>query len=264
MRIAFFDSGVGGLSVLHQAQLQQSHHQYEYFADIENAPYGAKPAAEVRDLVFAACDFLARLQPDALVIACNTATAVCIEALRSRYEFPVIGMEPAVKPALAKVERDRVLMMATSLTLQEAKLDALLERIDPGGRCDKLAMDKLVNFAEQGRFDGAEVDDYLDSQLSHYDVASYGAVVLGCTHFIYFRPALHKVFGSDVRLVDGNQGTVRHLFSSLAHLLQEDSSMGWESRIQNRPQTTFYQSGKVVAAENYLSYLSRLDEFLLP
>lgn len=254
MRIAFFDSGIGGLSVLHQAQNHAPHHDYIYFADSEHAPYGAKPAAEVRDLVFAACDFLADLQPDALVIACNTATAVCIEDLRARYQFPVIGMEPAVKPALAKVARDRVLVLATSLTLQEVKLEALLEKLDPRGRCDKLAMDKLVNFAEQNCFSGAEIDAYFRSQFSHYDLSSYGAVVLGCTHFSYFKPALSKVFGSDVALIDGNQGTVRHVFDCLSSLHGADAL----SEVQHPPQTTFYRSGKVAAADIYASYLERL------
>lgn len=254
MRIAFFDSGIGGLSVLHQAQLSQPHHQYIYFADSEHAPYGAKPAAEVRDLVLAASDFLAGLQPDALVLACNTATAVCIEELRSRYPFPVIGMEPAVKPALAKIAGDRVLVLATSLTLQEAKLEALLEKFDPKGRCDKLAMDKLVTLAEQNCFDGPEVDAYLRSQLRHYDVNGYAAIVLGCTHFNYFKPALRNILGNDVEFVDGSQGTVRHVFASLSRLHGADAV----SVTNNLPQATFYRSGKVAAAGDYTPYLERL------
>lgn len=223
MRIAFFDSGMGGLSVLHQAQRLQPEHEYIYYADSMNAPYGDKPAAHVRDLVFAAIDFIATLQPDALVVACNTATAVCINELRARYPFVVIGMEPAIKPALQCIAESRVLVMATSLTLQESKLSALLGRVDKRGRSDKLAMDKLVQFAEQGDFDSSEVITYVRSQLSHYDCEQYAAVVLGCTHFIYFKALLQKLFPSDTVFVDGNMGTVRHLFNCLAGGTASDS-----------------------------------------
>ena len=257
MRIAFFDSGIGGLSVLHQARSEYPHHHYLYFADSDNAPYGAKPAAEVQDHVLSACDYLAELNLDALVIACNTATAVSIDSLRQRYPFPVFGMEPAVKPALAQTERNRVLVMATSLTLQESKLSALLQRVDTAGRCDKLAMDSLVTFAEQGLFHGAEVEVYLRNQLSHYDLTSYAAVVLGCTHFIYFKPVLRAILGQDVVLVDGNQGTVRHMFN---YLHTNSAAQRMQEGIDSAPQTTFYRSGKVAAADVYANYLSRLDD----
>ncbi len=215
MRIAFFDSGMGGLTVLHAAVEQQPQHQYVYFADTLNAPYGGKPAAEVRDLTSRACDFIATQAPDALVVACNTATAVCIEVLRQRYPFPVIGMEPAVKLALAQTEAQRVLVMATSLTLQESKLSQLLQRFDTRRRTDKLAMDRLVSFAEQQQFDTDAVRAYVQAQLQHYDCSQYAAVVLGCTHFAYFTPLLRTCFPADVQFVDGSQGTVRHLFDTL-------------------------------------------------
>lgn len=260
MRIAFFDSGIGGLSVLHQARSEQPQHQYIYFADTDNAPYGPKPAAAVRDHTLSACDFLASLQPDALVVACNTATAVCVEALRQRYRFPVFGMEPAVKPALAQTGRDRVLVMATSLTLQETKLSALLKRVDTQGLCDKLAMDKLVTFAEQGCFEGPQVEAYIRNQLNHYDLSCYSAVVLGCTHFIYFKPVLQALLGPHVALVDGNQGTVRHMFNSLQRMRDECNSAQETELTNATPQMSFYRSGQLTAAaDTYFNYLSRLE-----
>lgn len=215
MRIAFFDSGFGGLSVLDAARRMQPAHHYLYYADSLHAPYGGKPAAQVRDLVFSAADTIAAQNPDALVIACNTATAVCIEDLRARYRFPVIGMEPAVKPALHAHEKKRVLVMATSLTLQESKLSELLERVDKNRRADKIAMDRLVDFAERGDFDVPRVADYLCEKLSHYRLNDYAAVVLGCTHFIYFKPLLQSLFAPGTGFVTGNEGTVRHLFGQL-------------------------------------------------
>lgn len=263
MRIGFFDSGVGGLTVLAEAQRQQPSHQYLYYADSDHAPYGCKPAAEVEDRVFAAAEFLAQQGVDALVIACNTATAVCIQRLRQRFAFPVIGMEPALKPALKPVLQQpsephagntadnidngrlpplkdkRVMVLATSLTLQESKLSQLIRRFDQHGRVDKLAMDKLVMFAEQqaqfartvnarktnaeaasaaagsDKVEVADVHNYFLQQLRHYNPNDYSAVVLGCTHFLYFKAILQDILGPSVTLVDGNQGTVNHLFRQL-------------------------------------------------
>lgn len=266
MRIAFFDSGFGGLSVLDTARRQQPSHQYLYYADSAHAPYGAKPAAQVRDLVFAACDFIAAQQPDALVVACNTATAVCIEALRARYAFPVIGMEPAVKPALHQQQNKRVLVLATSLTLQESKLSELLQRVDTHRRTDMLAMDALVSFAEQGQFDGTQVHAYLHDKLAHYQVNTYGAVVLGCTHFIYFAPLLRRVFAPTTSFVHGNAGTVRHLFSQLniePSVHEPSSAEPFTALSQPHVQLSnieFYRSGVATPVAALMPYFDQLAQ----
>lgn len=255
MRIAFFDSGFGGLSVLDVARRKQPAHHYLYYADSVHAPYGAKPAAQVRDLVFAATDHIATQQPDALVVACNTATAVCIDALRARYNFPVIGMEPAVKPALHEHENKRVLVMATSLTLQESKLSELLKRIDKDRRTDKLAMDRLVEFAEQGQFDEPLVRNYLHEKLSHYPLDDYAAVVLGCTHFVYFTPLLRTLFATDTSFVNGNDGTVRHLFGQLNALQQSHQQVLPAAELDN---IEFFRSGVATPVTVLAPYFKQL------
>ncbi|RUO33244.1 glutamate racemase [Aliidiomarina soli] len=256
MRIAFFDSGIGGLTVLAEAQRQQPAHEYLYYADSEHAPYGAKPAAEVRDRVLQAADFLAGQQLDALVIACNTATSVCIKELRLRFSFPVIGMEPAVKPALQRASKKRVMVMATSLTLQESKLSQLLQRLDGSEQTDKLAMDMLVTFAEQQTFDSPEVTRYLQHQLSHYRLADYSAVVLGCTHFIYFRNALQTMVGDSVTLIDGNQGTVKQLFALLQQTNDEHSQHS-KLRGEGAAPLRVFRSGIEQPLAPYLELLRR-------
>ena len=269
MRIAFFDSGFGGLSVLDVARREHPAHHYLYYADSLHAPYGAKPASVVRALVFAATDIIAAQQPDALVIACNTATAVCVEALRARYSFPVIGMEPAVKPALDQHEQKRVLVMATSLTLQESKLSELLQRVDRNRRTDKLAMDTLVEFAEQGHFHSPSVRKYVHQQLRQLNLDDYASVVLGCTHFVYFEPLLQAVFGPGTNFVNGNEGTVRHLFSQLAPLARaqpvESTSQQADSVAQPTPtlhNIAFFRSGvatPVTELEPYFKQLARVS-----
>lgn len=216
MTIAFFDSGVGGLSVLSSARRRYPQYDYLYYADSDHAPYGNKPADMVRSRVVHVADTLAAQHIDALVVACNTATAVAIETLRNRFDFPVVGMEPAIKPALHRGQGKKILVMATSLTLQESKLSELLQTLGATQWVDKLAMDGLVSFAEAYDFDSAAVTAYIQQQLAAFDLREYDSIVLGCTHFIYFKALIGAQVGPEISIIDGNDGTVNHLVSQLA------------------------------------------------
>ena len=131
MRIAFFDSGIGGLTVLHQAKKLMPQEDYLYYADTDHVPYGSKTKEEIRRYVEEAVDFIAAQDVKALVVACNTATSVAIQSLRARYSFPILGMEPAVKPAVKNIAvSKRVLVTATPVTLREQKLHDLLLQVD--------------------------------------------------------------------------------------------------------------------------------------
>jgi glutamate racemase len=213
LSIAFFDSGIGGITVLHQAMKQLPSEDYIYFADTLNAPYGIKTRDEVRTLVFNAVDFIVSLGVDAVVIACNTATSVAIEDLRKRYTIPIIGMEPAVKPAVEKTggTQKRVLVTATPLTLKEEKLKNLIDRIDNEHIVDLLPLPGLVEFAENFEFNEKIVAGYLTGALRSVDLKSYGTIVLGCTHFLFYRNILKKIIPSYIDIIDGNAGTVNHL-----------------------------------------------------
>jgi len=228
MRIAFFDSGLGGLSVLHEARLQLPKEDYVYFADTKNVPYGNKTHQEVKDFVFAAVEELVKHDIKALVVACNTATSITIKDLRQHYKFPIIGMEPAVKPAIEKYEasRKRVLVLATALTLKEDKYSELISKIDHLQLADALPMPGLVQLCEKLQFDDVSATQYLEEQMGKYNMEDYGAVVLGCTHFIFFNPSLRKYLPNNVEILDGNLGTIRHLKNTLQqhHQLNESGS----------------------------------------
>ena len=213
MTIAFFDSGIGGITVLHEALKILPHEDFIYFADTANAPYGTKSRSEVRDLVFNAVDFIVSLDVSAVVIACNTATSVAIEDLRKRYTIPIIGMEPAVKPAVEKTEgtQKRVLVTATPLTIKEEKLKNLIDRIDNEHIVDLLPLPGLVQFAENFEFREEIVSQYLKRELSSLDLMRYGTIVLGCTHFLFYRNLLKKIIPESIDVIDGNNGTVNHL-----------------------------------------------------
>ncbi len=215
MRIAFFDSGIGGLSVLKEALQVLPNAEYVYYADTANAPYGVKSQAQVRQLSEQAAAFLIALQIDALVIACNTATSVAGEALRQRYDLPIIGIEPAVKPATQHQTGKQIAVTATSLTLAEKKLGNLIASLQLTDCIDKIDLDELVIFAERFEFDSPAVRDYLRRQLAGVSDKSHDALVLGCTHFIFFKSLIQEIVGEQVAVIDGNRGTVRHLLNSL-------------------------------------------------
>jgi glutamate racemase len=247
MQIGFFDSGIGGVSVLHKAIKMMPDEDYIYYADTMNVPYGPKPKDEVRKYVFDAAEFIMQHGVKALVIACNTATSVAVRDLRSKYSIPIIGMEPAVKPAVEKNrnKNKRILVTATALTLKEEKLKNLIARLNSSQNVDLLPLSELVLFAENLEFDEHAVIPYLEEQFSKYDLNDYDAIVLGCTHFLFYRDMIKKLFPPDVSIVDGNDGTVRNLKRTLekSNALHEGSG-----------KITFYNSG--IKAED-----KELDKF---
>ena len=251
MRIGVFDSGIGGLTVLAEALARLPGADYLYFADTASVPYGNKPKQVVRDCVFAGVDFLVAQGLDALVVACNTATSVAIEDLRHRHRFPIIGMEPAVKPALEGLHgaaggpASRVLVLATDMTLREEKFHSLVNRIDAEARVDYLSLQGLVARAEAFDFAEASILPYLREATARLDLPAYGAVVLGCTHFPYYRPHLRQLFGPETALVDGNRGTVNNLCAQLRPSLA-GSGAGTVS---------YFESGAAAPAGRFAAYL---------
>jgi glutamate racemase len=213
MSIGIFDSGVGGITVLKEAQKQLPNENYIYYADTLHVPYGTKSKEEIKGYIFEAAGFLAQKGINMLVVACNTATSIAIKDLREKYSFPVIGMEPAVKPAVEKngKSRKRVLVTATPLTLKEEKFQNLVSKVDNEHIVDVLPLPGLVEFAESLVFEEKTVGGYLEKELSSFDLDEYGTIVLGCTHFPLFKRVFKKILPSHVDIIDGNTGTVRHM-----------------------------------------------------
>lgn len=247
MSIGVFDSGIGGLTVLKEAIKLLPNEDYLYYADTKHVPYGTKPRDEVRGYIFEAVDFFASQGVEALVVACNTATSIAINDLRQRYSFPIIGMEPAVKPAVLKADDGRVLVLATPITVREKKLHDLVERLDSEDIVDLHALPGLVEFAEKFILDEDTVIRYLLDEFSRYDLRSYGAVVLGCTHFVFFREHFRMILPDGVDIVDGNAGTVNHLINVLKNR---------KSSYEGKGKVTFYCSGEKEIDDNrYRRYL---------
>lgn len=215
MKIAVFDSGIGGLSVLHQAMKRLPNEAFLYYADEDHVPYGEKTREQIIECSEEAVKFLIDKGADAIVIACNTATSAAAAVLRSRYSLPIIGMEPAVKKALDLDPVHRVLVAATPVTIHGDKLKILMEHYDNHHLVDLLPLPKLVRFAEKGIFGGDDVKKYLEEQLKDFDLSKYSALVLGCTHFNLFKAQLRELLPSNMSFVDGNKGTVNQLIRKL-------------------------------------------------
>ncbi len=202
---------------MHFAQKMLPNENFIYYADEKHVPYGEKTPEEIRLLVNDIIHFMIRKGVDAIIIACNTATSALTMAYRKRFPIPIIGMEPAVKKAidLYGAEKKRILVMATPVTIKGKKLHNLVERVDSRKKVDLVELPQLVRFAEKGIFSSAQVGEYLRQALQSYDLPSYGTVVLGCTHFNYFKNELQKLFQNTPHFVDGNEGTVRQLIRVL-------------------------------------------------
>ena len=253
MKIGFFDSGIGGLTVLREALRVLPCEEYIYYADTDNVPYGPKSKEEVRAFVLNAAEFMARQGIKALVVACNTATSIAIDDLRKLYSFPVIGMEPAVKPAVEANKNKRVLVTATELTLKEEKFHNLVARVDSAHIVDMLPLPGLVEFAEKFVFDEQTVAPYLKRMLSPYDMNLYGTIVLGCTHFPFYKRLFMKAVPCGVSIIDGNTGTVRRLKSVLEESTAYPVNAGG-GRVE------FFSSGRRASdATDFTRYFTVLD-----
>ena len=212
--IGFLDSGIGGLTVLYEAQKRYPDAQYLYYADTDHVPYGTKSRDEIRRYAMDAVSFLVDKGADLLVIACNTATSMAIEELRMRFPLPIIGMEPAVRPAILQYPGVKILVCATPATIHGEKLHHLLvtEHADPATTV-LVPTPRLVAFAEDGVFAPELVVPYLREVIPP---DTYAACVLGCTHFTLFRDSFTICLGSDTACIDGNTGTVNRMCAVLA------------------------------------------------
>jgi glutamate racemase len=213
MRIAFFDSGIGGITVLFQAMKQLPREDFLYYADTLHVPYGTKSKDEVYHYVKSSIDRIITEEVKAIVIACNTATSIAVSELRSAYDIPIIGMEPAVKPAIEmnRTTGKRVLVFATPLTLKQAKYAELISRVDDQYIVDSLPLPELVVFCEALNFEGKAIMDYFNSKLSEFDLSIYGTIVLGCTHYPFYKAILKKILPNHIQIIDGRMGTINRL-----------------------------------------------------
>lgn len=214
--IGFFDSGVGGISVLKEAVKLMRLESYIYYGDSVNAPYGTKDIDTIKELTFKGIEFLYNKGVKAVVVACNTATSAAIKDLREKYkDIPVIGIEPAVKPAVKFNKGGQILIMATPATLSQSKYFNLIKEYKVEDKIVSLPCEGLAEIIEDGNVSGDIVKNYLKSKLKGIDTGSVETIVLGCTHYPFIKEEIKNIFGSEVPVIDGSCGTVKRLNSKL-------------------------------------------------
>ena len=210
--IGVFDSGLGGISVLRACVDLLPNENFLFFGDSANAPYGEKSLAQVRALTVACADRLLRQGVKALVVACNTATSAAIALLRQSHpELPIIGIEPAVKPAALADDSSSVLVLATPLTIHQEKYQQLAASVQHRANVISLPCKGLAEMVEAGMLDCPELDHYLEELLLPFRFCNVEYIVLGCTHYPFVRSAIRRAFGRPVEIIDGSAGTSRQL-----------------------------------------------------
>ena len=219
--VGVFDSGVGGLTVLGCLVAELPHERFVFFGDSAHAPYGDKPPEEVLELSRRIAASLVNEGAKALVIACNTATSVAAQALRTEYPtIPVIGVEPALKPATLAPQHRRILVMATAATLRLGKFQRLEDRWGADSEVIEVPCVGLADLIEKGDPASPAIHELLER-------GKVDSVVLGCTHYPLVREQICEVMG-DVPLFDGGEGTARETRRRLeaAGLLASSAQVG--------------------------------------
>lgn len=221
--IGIYDSGAGGVSVLAQAIKCLPCEDFLYYGDSANAPYGTKSEEEIKDLSLACGDFLYKRGVKMIVIACNTATSITVQAMREKYNIPIISMEPAVKPAVEKYPDGKTAVLATPATINQKRYKMLLEKLNARDKVINIECEGLAELVEQGVLDDPHIKAYLYEKFLPYKNQPFDGVVVGCTHYSFvstqIRDVAKKISGGACEIFDGMYGTARHI----ANVLREDN-----------------------------------------
>lgn len=227
--VCFFDSGIGGLWLLYECVKKLPDVDFTYFSDNAHVPYGSLPQDKLIELTDSVFSEMSKLNPKAAVVACNTVTARCIDYIRNKYPFEVIGIQPAVKPA---AKNGKCLVLATPSTAESRPLHNLIEKFG-NGRTVTVACPDLAQYIENNV-------ENLDEKYIKRNLPKIGcdSVVLGCTHYIYIKDIVKSFYNCPV--FDGIEGTADNLVKKL----------GKNDHRAKRTQKITFEGGLVVKNRN--------------
>ncbi len=230
--IGVFDSGLGGLTVLRALQEVLPCEDFVYLGDVARLPYGTKSQGVIREYAKQCIEFLVAQRVKAVVIACNTASAMALEALREEFTLPLFGVLHSGARAGLRVATSKraILVLGTESTVRSEAYLKVFSSLDPQVRVTQLACPLLVPLAEEGWFDHEVTQKVIQQYLSPIDLTSFDGVVLGCTHFPLLEPSFRKVLPSSIQIVHG------------AHLLADELRLSLE---RQSSLNTSAQKGKV-------------------
>jgi glutamate racemase len=240
--IGVFDSGVGGLSVWREMIKLLPHEHTIYYADSAYCPYGTMQPSEI----IARCDrimefLLGQQQCKLIVVACNTATAAAIDHLRAAYAVPFVGMEPAVKPAALHSATGAVGVLATQGTFKGRLYHDTLARFAQHVQIIEQSGDGLVELVESGATESAEAYALLQKYIQPMLEARIDHLVLGCTHYPFLIPAIQKIVGNAVTIIDPSAAVAQRV----KFLLEQHHLLNTSSDEDNEIRREFFSSGDV-------------------
>ena len=246
--VGVFDSGVGGLSVLREIRKELPLEDLIYVADSAYAPYGERSIAFIEQRAAAIAQFLMTRHAKAIVVACNTATGVAVDMLRSRFALPIVAMEPAVKPAASATKSGVVGVLATTQTLSSSRFSRLLAQHSADVEVVLQACPRLVDQVERGELSGdatrALVEEYVRPLLDR----GADTIVLGCTHFPFLTEVIQEIAGPEVSVIDPAVAVAREL----RRRLQADNQLSLDTMPGSEE---FWTSGAPDAVQQVISHL---------
>src|SRR5215468_697772 len=211
--IGVFDSGVGGLTVLHECLVTMPHEDFVYLGDHARLPYGPRPLREIARFAHEIAAYLQREGVKLIVVACNAATSAALPGLQASLAVPVVGViAPEAAAAVRATRNRRIGLLATQATVAAGRYEALVRTLDAGARFSAVACPELVPLIEAGE----QTVDAVREYAAPLKGAGCDTVILGCTHYPLIRPVLQRVFGRDVTLVFSAEETAREVAETLA------------------------------------------------
>lgn len=234
--IGIFDSGVGGLSVAKEIRQLLPKEDLIYYADSSYCPYGDKDPAIIRKRETAIVNYLVSQGCKLIVVACNTASSTGLEDLRRQFSVPIVGMEPAVKPAVNATRKGKIGVLATCVTISGDRFSSLVKRYAEQAEVITQPCPGLVELIERGMLDEPETAKVLNGFLKPVLDQGADTIVLGCTHYPFLRPMVERISGPEVAVIDSGMAVAKQVNRILTEndLARKDNHTGTE---------TFFTSG---------------------
>lgn len=225
--IGLFDSGIGGTSIWNEIHKLLPLENTLYLADSLNAPYGQRSKAEIVSLCFKNIDLLLEHDAKIIVVACNTATTNAIEEIRARYNIPIVGIEPAIKPATHSTKNSKIGILATKGTLSSSLFASKIKSYSNVDIYEQIGYN-LVQLIEMGQINSPEMRALLSSYLLPMVEKGIDTLVLGCTHYPYLKPIIQEIIPSHIQIIDSGVAVAKHTQTLLAeqNLLNDSIDAG--------------------------------------
>jgi glutamate racemase len=223
--VGVFDSGMGGLTVLHECLVTMPHEDFLYLGDGARLPYGPRPLDEIRRFSLEIASYLETQGVKLILVACNAATSAALPELQERISVPVVGViTPEAHAAVQATRNRRIGLMATEATVNAGRYADLVHTLDAGVRFFPIACPRLVPLIESAQPFGAETTEAVRTYAAPLKEAEVDTVILGCTHYPLIRPIFERIFGRGVTLVFSAEETAREVAETLTRKGIENES----------------------------------------